>query len=313
MTFSPLTAVAELIHLAAGDYHVSISPVGASLATLTHRGRELVLPGEGDPPRPLFRGAVLAPWPNRIADGRYTFRGRRYQVPVNELDRQCALHGLVAWTGWTPVSAESDRLSLMTTIHPQPGYPHRVQVHTEYVLDGDRGLTIVVTGRNLSQATAPWGVSIHPYIVAGPGPVDDWTLHLDAAEVLEVEPERLLPRGRRPVDGTGFDFRQPRRIGAAAIDHAFTGIGFDGSGFAVATLTSGDRSGGTGGVRMTWDTRCRWVQVHTTDLPGDPHHRSGLALEPMTCPPDAFNSGDGLIALPPGRQDTTTWRIEALT
>lgn len=312
MTLSPPATSAGLIQLVAGNYEASISPVGASLATLAYRGRDLVLPGVGDPPRPLFRGAVLAPWPNRIADGRYTFRGEEYQLPVNEPDRRCALHGLVAWTAWMPTAVEADRLSLATTIQPQPGYPHRVSVRADYTLSGDGGLTIAVTGRLLSQGPAPWGVSIHPYIVAGPGPVDDWTLDLDAAEVLEVDPERLLPRGRREVSGTAFDFRRSRRIGAAALDHAFTGLAFDPAGHAVATLIPSDTSGGHAGVRMTWDRRCRWVQVHTTDLPGDPHHRSGLALEPMTCPPDAFNTGEGMVTLRPQVPDTTWWRIEAL-
>ncbi|WP_377267602.1 aldose 1-epimerase family protein [Peterkaempfera sp. SMS 1(5)a] len=313
MTPVPPAAAAEPIRLSVGDYQASVSPVGAALAALTYRGLDLVLPGAGDPPRPLFRGAVLAPWPNRIADGRYTFRGHRFQLPVNEVDRQCALHGLVAWTAWMTLEAEADRLTLATTIHPQPGYPHRVHVRAEYVLHAERGLTIAVTGRTLSPGAAPWGVSIHPYLVAGPGRVDDWTLHLHAAQFLEVDPERLLPRGRRAVDGTRFDFRQPRPIGATELDHAFTGIGFDGTGWAAATVTPGDRSARHGGVRMTWDSDCRWVQVHTTDLPGDrDHHRSGLALEPMTCPPDAFNSGDDVIALPSGHENTTVWHIEAL-
>lgn len=311
MTISPPGIATGLIHLAAGAYEASISPVGASLAALTHRGHDLVLPGDGDLPRPLFRGAVLAPWPNRIADGRYSFLDQEYQLAVNEPDRRCALHGLVAWTAWTPTEIGADHLRLATTIHPQPGYPHRVEVFTDYVLDS-RGLTIAVTGRMLSRGTAPWGVSIHPYVIAGPGVVDDWTLHLDASEVLDVDGERLLPRGRLAVDGTDFDFRRPRRIGSTAIDHAFTDVAFSPVGRAAATLTSNDATAGHRGVRMTWDTRCRWVQVHTTDLPGDHHHRTGLALEPMTCPPDAFNSGEGVIGLEAGRSDTTRWRIEAV-
>ncbi|HWU31187.1 MAG TPA: galactose mutarotase, partial [Microbacterium sp.] len=61
-----------------------------------------------------------------------------------------------------------------------------------------------------------------------------------------------------------------------------------------------------------WDAGCPWVQVHTADLPDPAASRRGLAVEPMTCPPDAFNSGTDLIVLEPGAAHTAGWSIRAL-
>ncbi len=281
--------------LTAGEYTATVSRVGGALVSLRFGERDLVLSVDSDGfPLPKFRGVALAPWPNRIADGRYRFGGEDHQLPINEVERGCALHGLLTWTTWQVESAEPDRVVLTDTVQPRPGYPFTVEVRADYHLAED-GLAIELSATNTGSRPAPLGLSLHPYLVAGGGRVDDWVFELPADTVLDVDPDRLLPRAPKPVAGTPFDFRSGRRIGATEIDHAYAGVTFDGSG-ARASLV--DQHGD--GVQMTWDDRSRWVQVHTTDLPGSPLHRRGLALEPMTCPPDAFNSGTDLIALDPG-------------
>ena len=89
--------------ITAGDYEATIASVGATLRTLIYRGRDLVVPFEPDIVRPFFRGATLAPWPNRIVDGRYVFRGRSYEVALTEPGRGQALHGLASWLDFAPV------------------------------------------------------------------------------------------------------------------------------------------------------------------------------------------------------------------
>ena len=73
------------------------------------------------------------------------------------------------------------------------------------------------------------------------------------------------------------------------------------------------------GVEMVWDAACPWVQIHTSDKGvGKPGHRTGLAVEPMTCAPDAFNADRydydaGLIVLEPGASASASWRISAIS
>ena len=297
--------------LAGHGYEAVIASVGATLRTLTHRSRDLVVPFDADEVRPGYRGATLAPWPNRVVDGRYAFDGVQHRLPLTEPARGHALHGLVGWLEFADRVVESDRVVLTAVIEPQAGYPFRVEVEVEYRLDA-RGLTQVVTGRNLGRDAAPWGTGPHPYLVAdapGTSAVDSWTLSLPASEVLTVTPDRLIPIAVEPVGGhPQWDFRTPRRIGATFIDHAFTGLDRDG-GVARVELRAAD---GTG-TAISWGEACPWVQVHTADTPDDPTtHRVGLAVEPMTCAPDAFTSGAGVIALAPGESHAASWTIQAL-
>jgi len=301
--------------LRAGDYEAVIASVGGTLRSLTYAGRDLVVPFDADEVRPSHRGALLAPWPNRVVDGRYTFGGDEKQLPLTEPARGHALHGLAAWLDFEAVDKGPDHVSLAQRIEPQTAYPWRIVVKTTFSLGPD-GLTQTVVARNESTEPAPWGTGPHPYLVAGAGHVDDWTLELPAEQVLAVTDDRLIPTDLRPVDGVEperFDFRTARRIAAAKIDHAYTGLTRDAAGIATVRVTDAAGSG----VEMSWDAACPWVQVHTADRAGLPVDRIGLAVEPMTCAPDAFNADDypydaGLIVLGPGAITEASWRIAAI-
>jgi aldose 1-epimerase len=301
--------------LRAGDYEAVIASVGATLRSLTHRGRDLVVPFDADEVRPAHRGATLAPWPNRVVDGKYSFGGREFQLALTEPARSHALHGLAAWLDFEAIDKGPDHVTLAAVVQPQTAYPWRIIVTTRFELGPD-GLTQSVTARNESTEPAPWGTGPHPYLVAGEGRVDDWTLELPAEQVLAVTPDRLIPTELVAVeadDPERFDFRAARRIGTAEIDHAYTGIVRDGDGTATVRVTAAD---GTG-VAMSWDSACPWVQVHTADNPEPAQSRLGLAVEPMTCAPDAFNASNyaydaGLIVIEPEASATAAWRIAAI-
>jgi aldose 1-epimerase len=296
--------------LTAGDYHATIASVGATLRTLQFDGRDLVVPFEADEVRPAFRGATLAPWPNRVVDGRYTFDGVEQQLPLTEPSRGHALHGLAAWLDFAAVDRSADSVTFAATIEAQAGYPHRVEVSVAFSLD-ESGLHTTVTGTNTGPTAAPWGTGPHPYLVAGDGRVDDWTLELLAGQVLEVTEDRLIPTGLADVEtaaGGVWDFRTPRAIGDTFIDHAFTDLSRSSDGETIVRVTA---PGGTG-VEMVWGEECPWVQVHTADQPTPELNRLGLAVEPMTCPPDAYNSGTDLIVLEPGASASASWTIRAI-
>lgn len=293
--------------LAADGYTAVVASVGAAVRVLRHEGRDLVVPFGADEARPDYRGVILGPWPNRIADGRYSFGGARHQLPLTEPERGNALHGFTAQQDFEPVAATPTSVTLRTVIQAQPGYPFRIAVTVEHALS-DAGLVTTVTAQNTGPDAAPWGTGPHPYLVAGPGLVDEWELTLPASAVLAVTPDRLLPTAVVGADELGFDFAQARAIGASVIDHAFTELARDARGLTTVQLRA---PGGTG-VGMSWDARCPWVQLHTSDRPDAARNRIGLAVEPMTCPPDAFNSGVDLITLQPGESAAAAWSIFAL-
>lgn len=295
--------------LTSGPYRAVIASVGASLRTLEHDGRPLVTGFGADDVRPGYRGAVLVPWPNRVVDGHFYVDGRHHALALTEPERAHALHGLAAWADWTPVDVEEHALTLAHTISPQAGYPFRVRCEVTYSLS-DEGLRWSVRATNVGTGRAPYGTGPHPYLVAGPEAVDAWEVSIPAERVLTVTPDRLVPTGVADVatyDGGTLDFRTPRAVGGTFIDHAYTGLLVDDAGLARVEVRS---PSGTG-VGMEWDTASPWLQVHTPEGPGDAF-RSGLAVEPMTCPPDAFNSHEDLVLLEPGSEHTVSWSIYAL-
>jgi aldose 1-epimerase len=297
------------IDLEHGPYRASIASVGASLRVLQHEARDLVVPFGVDQVRPAYRGATLAPWPNRVVDGVYAFEGEEQQLALTEPSRGHALHGLASWLDFAVAHRTPEEVVLTAVIPAQAGYPHRLELEVAYRLDDD-GLEQRVTAVNTGDTPAPYGTGPHPYLVAGPAPLEEWTLSLPAGEVLSVTPDRLIPVDVVAVaedEGGAFDFREPRTIGETAIDHAFTGLDRSAEGTATVTVTD---PGGTG-VAVTFGRECGWVQVHTADT--DPERpRQGLAVEPMTCAPDAFNSGRDLLVLAPAGSATASWRITAI-
>ena len=114
------------------------------------------------------------------------------------------------------------------------------------------------------------------------------------------------PRDDLPRRGRASDFRQPRPIGATRLDHALTGLARDGDGRAWTYLAAG-------GTRVgLWAGQgYRWLQVFTGDPLGPDRRRKAVAVEPMTCPPNAFVTGDDLLVLQPGDTVTHTWGIQA--
>ena len=67
------------------------------------------------------RGQSLLPWPNRIKDGRYRWAGTDQQLPITEVGKNTAIHGLARWLSWTATEEAADRVTMACTVHPRPG------------------------------------------------------------------------------------------------------------------------------------------------------------------------------------------------
>ena len=301
------SASGERYQLTSGRYAAEVVQCGATLRTLSFDGRPLILPFNLDEVRPHMRGAVMLPWPGRIEDGRYTFADVQHQLPLTEPWTSNAIHGLVAWAPFEAVQQNAVTVALRYLMLPQAGYEFALQVDVTYRLDDTTGLTTTIGATNVGTGAAPYGAANHVYVVAGPGAVDDWTLEFDAATYLSSPGPRSLPDGPYPVAGSELDFRTGRQIGPTRLNHSFRDGARDANGWGTATVRAADGSG----VRMRWDEAAPWIHPFSYDLPS-PQSRTGLALEPMTCPPNAFNSGIDLITLEPGQSHAFTMTIDAL-
>jgi aldose 1-epimerase len=251
------------------------------------------------------KGQVLAPWPNRLADGRYEFDGMTLQLPLSEPERRNAIHGMVRWSAWEALEASASRLRMAHVLWPQPGYPFMLGLELEYSLT-EAGLAVTMRTENLGRRPAPYGAGFHPYIRAELGVIDSSVLQVPAETWLETD-SRRIPTGRLlAVEHTERDFRSARPVGSTTLDTAFTDLERGADELARVTLASGD---GRRRVTVWMDGAFDYLMIFTADTLHDPEHRRGLGVEPMTCAPDAFNNGLGLRVLEPGEHTFASWGI----
>ena len=257
--------------------------------------------GDADIP-PGATGITLAPWANRIEDGRWTLEGKVQQLDLTEPSRGNASHGLLRNTGYGVIEAEADRVSLEAAVFPQHGYPFLVRHRVDYAIDDDGGLRVRQTLANDSSRPAPFVLGAHPYLRLGDAETGELTLSVHARTRL-VADGKLIPRSSTPAVGEA-DLSAGRRVDTLDVDAAYTDLEFSG-GLARATLTASDG-------RSVWlwqDERCRYTHVFVTrTFPGRP---VAVALEPQTGPANAFNSGQDLGWLEPGELASMEWGIGA--
>jgi aldose 1-epimerase len=294
----------EQFELAAGNQRLVVVEVGAGLRTYSVGERDVLDGYALDAMCPSGRGQLLLPWPNRIEDGTYELEGRTHRLPLTEPSAHNAIHGLVRWAAWTAAEREANRIEMRHRLRPQPGYPFTLDLAVAYELS-ERGLTVRTTATNVGAEAAPYGCGQHPYLRLGSDGVDPLVLRVPAQTVAVCD-ARGLPERSEPVDGTELDFRKPRAIGATVLDNAFAELERDADGIARARVED-PRSGDS--ITLWVDGSYPYLQVFTGDPLPDVARRS-LAIEPMTCPPNAFRSGESLIRLEPGASVTTAWGID---
>jgi len=298
-----LAPTGQEVELAHGEQRAVVVSLGGGLRSYSVGGRELI-DGFATGEKPASgRGQLLVPWPNRIADGSYTFDGRLHQLALTEPENNNAIHGLVRSVPWTVGARAADRVVLEHVLEPQPGYPFTLELAVEYALSDD-GLAVRITARNAGSDACPYGCGQHPYLTLGTATVDGLELKAPGGHVLLAD-ARGLPTGSQAVAGSELDFRSGRRIGEAKLDNAFTGLERGGDGRAVVQL----RDPESGAAIVLWvDETFEYLMLFTGDSRPDVNRRS-LAVEPMTCPPNAFRTGDSLIRLEPGQATSSAWGI----
>jgi len=259
-------------------------------------------PYDGATPPPFGNGIILAPWPNRVRDARWMLDGEAQQLDITEVDRGNALHGLLRATDYEVREHTASTVTLGALIAPQHGWPFLLDTWVRYQARPD-GVTVTHGVTNLGDRRAPWAAGAHPFLRVGDAPVEDLVVSVAAATYFDVD-ERLNPIAERPVDGTRFDARQGLRVGDVDYDTAFGGVTHrDG---ASAWLTAPD--GAT--VELVQDVDWGYVQVFTTrKFPRAGVEGLAIAIEPMTAPPDALNSGQGVQWIEPRASSEGSWGL----
>jgi aldose 1-epimerase len=288
------------VHISSNEVSAVISTEGAALIGLSVSKLDLIEPNTRDG---LYAGKILAPWPNRIKDGKYSFNKKDYQLPVNEVSKSNSLHGLVANCQWDVIFQDQSKVILQHLLNQPDIYPGKLQLQVTYEII-ENGIEITVLSENVGELSAPYGVSIHTYLVAGAlVKNNELLLQLPSDQFLEVDAERLLPIKLQPVTGSNFDFISLKKISNLFIDHAFK-YSSDYPRSILLLNAEGQ------GAEVIFDEQSKWIQIHTADRDLQADSRMAVAIEPMTCPPDAFNSGIDLIVLESGKKHEYKLKIK---
>lgn len=289
--------------LTTADARAVITEVGGGIRELTVDGVDVLDGYDEDAVCDGARGQTLLPWPNRVADGRYAWDGATQQLPLTEPERHNAIHGLTRWANWELLELTGATVRLRHRLHPQTGWPFLLRCDLRYALRA-QGLEVTTTLTNLGPGPCPAAAGAHPYLSAGGGLVDSCRLQLRGDTVLPTD-ERGIPTGRRPVQGTPLDFRDPREIGGQQIDLTFTDLQRQADGTALARLERPD-----GVVVQLWVGQgYDYLEVFTGDTLAPDRRRRGLGVEPMTSPPNALQTGEDLLCLQPGQTVELGWGV----
>lgn len=286
-------------HIANGRLSAVATEVGASLRGLWSADRPIL---DGYPEDAMCtgsRGMPLLPWPNRIEDGRYAFGGQEHQLPIDRPDERTALHGLTRWLPWRRVAHDSTRVVLGLELAPRPGYPFSLGLSVEYALSRT-GLSVAVSATNNGTSALPFGAGHHPYF-APRGGLEEARVRVRARRCF-VQGDRGLPGDELDAAGTEADLREYRPIGGMRLAHTYGDLDRDADGRARVEFDD----------LVVWmDRAFPWVLLYTGDEFPDPtERRRSLAIEPMTCPANAFRTGRDVIVLQPGETTSLRWGID---
>jgi aldose 1-epimerase len=295
-------ATGRQFELRRGEALAVVTELAAGLRLFSRSGIQLTESYSDDEIPPGATGITLAPWANRIEGGVWYLDGKKQQLDITEVSRGNASHGLLRNASYCLVEESEFSVTLEATIFPQHGYPFLVRHRVRYELDEGLALRVAQTLVNDSHSAAPFVLGAHPYLRLGDTPLEELVLTVPAATRLLVD-EKLIPRSAEPVGGD-FDLREGRQVSGLKIDVAYTDLEFDG-GIARHVLSASDGRS----VSLEQDENCSYVHVFVSET--FPGREKAVAIEPMTGPANAFNSGDGLRWLAPGESFTMKWAITA--
>lgn len=288
-----------------GQQTVAVTEIGAGLRSYTVGSRAVIDGYTQSEVSTGARGQMLIPWPNRIRSGRYQWQGATRQLDLTEPAFDGAIHGLTRWASWQLVDQDDSHASFAHTLYACPGWSGILDCRIDYDL-GDNGLRVRTTATNVGPDGCPYGTGAHPYLQVGTTTIDPAHARVPGSIYLPVD-DVGIPTSREPVDGTHYDLRREQALGTRRIDVTYTDLARDEDGLARVHLSAIDGPS----VALWADAAYPYFEIFTGDTLAAPNRRrTGLGVEPMTCAPDAFNSGDGLIILEPGQTHSATWGID---
>lgn len=250
----------------------------------------------------LCKGMVLFPFPNRLKDGKYTFEGNAYELPINELDKNNSIHGLVTTSKFSVRKFETDeQKASLTLVHDEKGtntgYPFKAKLEITFTITSDSELICECEVTNSDIKNIPFGLGWHPYFKAL-DKINDLQLTIPSDKMLEVD-NRMNPTGKLVPN---LLFTSPTLIDNHQLD---TGFKIESKSETATTAIFDSQNKVTLNIwQETGVGKYNFLQYYIPD------YRGSIAVEPMTCAPDAFNNGMGLISLKPAEKSAVKFGVK---
>ena len=289
-----------------GVVTATVTELAASLRSLRVNGVPLVQEYADELSPPGGAGIVLVPWANRVAGARWVLDGEEQLLDATEPSTGNASHGLLRNAGYAVRERTDDAVTLTASVFPQHGYPFHLGTSVRYALV-DHGLSVTHTIVNHSESSAPVAVGAHPYLCVGTVPVEELVITVSGETFLEVD-EKQIPVGARPTAGTARDLRHGARIGDMRLDTAYTDLQEIDGAFRHRLHAADGQS-----TELWSDLAFGYVHVYTkTGFPALDGPSLAVAVEPMTAPANALNTGEGLHWLASGESWSVSWGLRRM-
>lgn len=277
-----------MIALRSGDWEAELLPeLGGAIAVLRHGGVDVLRPTPESASSPLHTACfALAPYCNRIREGRFAFAGSDAILPANFPPEPHSLHGLSWQRPWRVESPVENKCVLVDDYDGAGPWPWAYRAQQRVRL-GPKGCAVTLVLTNRSAEQMPAGLGFHPYFRRR----SETRVRFAADHVLLASPD-CLPTGITAPAGHFGDWAEGAPLPVETIDHCFAGWQ------GVATIADD-----LGTIALEADGA---PHLHLY-APAD---GSALCLEPVTHTPDALNCApEEMIVLPPGCSASLTMRI----
>ncbi len=239
-----------------------------------------------------YKGSKLTPFPNRIRDGKYCFKGSYYQLPINHRHENHAIHGLVYDKSFSLVKLIANKVCAELEIEycysgGDVGFPWCFRVTLVYTLT-NKGIKITTYIKNTGTQDMPFGDGWHPYFKFNEV-VDDLMISIPSSKKILVD-GRMIPNGKFERND---DIKNLRLIGNKVLDSGFQ---IETLGISTTQLYSPKKDTKINVWQDSDFAKYNYLQIYI------PPSRESIAIEPMTCAPDAFNNHEGLNILSPNSE-----------
>lgn len=276
------------------NLEISIYPnLGASIQKLKSNGIEIIDGISNDEAglttyKSKFNSSFLFPSPNRIANGKYTFNNKDYQLECNEVALNNSLHGHIYNKSFEVTATETTAEKAVVTFSYSnngtvTGFPFSYKLDIIYTFTKNN-LTLDFNVVNTGSDEFPFGLGWHPYFNATN--LASSSLDFEGSKKYQLN-DKNIPQQEIPLS-----FKTPLTLANTFLDDCFL------VNKPATTFTSDSYK-----IDMSFTTQTKesFLQVYTPDT------RDCIAIEPMTCAPDCFNNKNGLLTLKPS--ETFDWQI----